>query len=146
MIAATALVATAAAITVALVGGTTEVAGTSSVNATASYSTGGVLLLYATGSLDRTLLPGSGCEGTNGYDDITEGAPVTLYDQSGTIVAAGALGAGTVTSTGCMFTFTIPDIPFTADFFQYEITHRGKLTASKQELLDSSLSASLGTP
>ena len=146
LLTAAALIAAGTAITVPLIGGTIVIAGTPTVNATATYTTGGSLTLYAASAQDRTLRVGSACEGQNGFEDITQGAPVTLFDQGGTIVAAGALGQGSVTAEGCAFIFTIPGVPYTANFFQYEITHRGKLTASKQDALDGNLAASLGTP
>ncbi|MFD7962995.1 hypothetical protein ACFV5J_19545 [Streptomyces zaomyceticus] len=34
-----------------------------------------------------------GCEGSDGFNDITEGAAVTVYDASGTVVATGGLAS-----------------------------------------------------
>jgi hypothetical protein len=82
---------------------------------------------------------GMQCAGTGGFSDIRTGAPVTIYDATGTIVGVGGLAVGTPTGinstqgvvsyvTGCDFPFTVAHVPTGSTFYQYEISHRGKLT------------------
>lgn len=89
----------------------------------------------------KTLHDGQGlCMGQGGYSDITEGAPVTVYDSRGTIVATGQLGRGddrgwkptddTERSNHCWFTFTV-QAP-RSDFNQVEVSHRGKVTVDSK--------------
>jgi hypothetical protein len=86
----------------------------------------------------KTLHDGAGlCMGQGGYSDITEGAPVTVYDGKGAIIATGELGRGddrgwkptddTERSNTCWFAFTVT-APH-SDFYQVEVSHRGKVTA-----------------
>lgn len=89
------------------------------------------------------------CAGAGGYDDIAEGAAVTVYDAGGKVVAQGALGVGRyadpVAFTGaCVFSFTAPGVPKGTKFYQVEITHRGKLTASIAEAQSGAFTATLG--
>lgn len=93
---------------------------------------------YGTPAFTNT---GNYCAGKGGYSDITAGAAVTIYNADGTIVGAGNLGAGvadshtthngntTITSAGgCAFPFTVTNVPTGSSFYQYEISHRGRIT------------------
>ncbi|GHJ95958.1 hypothetical protein SNE510_54770 [Streptomyces sp. NE5-10] len=85
-----------------------------------------------------------GCEGGNGFDDITEGAAVTVYDASGTVVATGELGESTREGGACSFDVTVPDVPTGENFYQVEVTHRGTIQLSEEEAMSGSFGASLG--
>jgi hypothetical protein len=81
-------------------------------------------------SIDRF---SKGCDVSDtGYDDLTAGAPVTVKDQAGTVLASTFLTDGTESGSDCNFgvSVTVPD----ADFYQVEIGHRGAVTFSKSEL------------
>lgn len=84
------------------------------------------------------------CSGTGGYDDIAPGLGVVVKDQSGTILATGALsflrfdGASDPDLPGigfgsCTFSFRIRSVP-RATFYEVEVGHRGGLTYSYDEL------------
>lgn len=68
------------------------------------------------------------CRGT--FEDITDGATVTVYDAAGTVVAVGHLGKeGDPAMQGrCMWPITVPNVPATSAFYGVEVTHRGKVT------------------
>ena len=85
------------------------------------------------------------CTGAGGYSDIQSGAPVTVYDNAGQIVALGALGPGRRNSAEhvCTFKFDVPNVPAGKGFYQYEISHRGKLTLTEAEAVAGLASASL---
>lgn len=92
------------------------------------------------------------CSGTGGFSDITEGAAVTVKDASGKVVAVGRLGVGTpggVEEIGsikaaaqCAFVFQVPNVPG-SDFYGVEVSHRGQITYSRQQV-DGGLQLKLG--
>jgi hypothetical protein len=84
------------------------------------------------------------CTGYSGYEDITKGAGVTVYDSSGKVVATGALGAGKPHSAVCVFAIAVPGVPDGSKFFQVEVSHRGKVTVSAAEAKAGAFGASLG--
>lgn len=84
------------------------------------------------------------CEGTQGYDDITEGASVSVYSASGAVVATGSLGAGIEDGTSCRFLVRVAEVPKGEKFYQVEVSHRGKITVSAKEAEDGGFAASLG--
>lgn len=96
-----------------------------------------------TGSL--TLTDGSGvldlgegmCAGQNGYDDITAGAQVDVYDASGKVLATSSLEPGTPATDGlggCTFNFDVPGVPAGLKLYQVQVSHRGMLTESYDEM------------
>jgi hypothetical protein len=90
--------------------------------------TGNLTLVGSIGSGEQ------GCEGSGGYDDISEGTQVTVSDGSGKTIALGSLRAGRqVDRFRCTLDFSIAGVP-DADFYKVEVAHRGALTFSKQEL------------
>jgi hypothetical protein len=72
------------------------------------------------------------CEGTGGYTDIREGAPVTLKDAAGTMIATSRLEHGS-SSAPCDFTFAFPNV-VEMPFYTVEVSHRGGLTYSLAEM------------
>ena len=76
----------------------------------------------------------SGCNGTDGYDDIHEGSQVVVTNESGTVIGTTELGPGRSQSSGvgCRYDFSVavPD----AAFYNIAVGDRGKLTYSKAEL------------
>ncbi|WP_055713143.1 hypothetical protein [Streptomyces torulosus] len=85
-----------------------------------------------------------GCEGSGGYDDITEGTAVTVYDAAGTVVATGRLGDSTLSSGTCAFEVVVEDVPRGEDFYKVEISHRGTVQLSGDEAEAGQFGASLG--
>jgi len=70
-----------------------------------------------------------------GYDDVQEGAQVTVSNSSGNVLAVGRLENG-IYNGGSMhvtFEFTVDDLPDAA-IYQVEVAHRGALTYSKRDL------------
>lgn len=76
------------------------------------------------------------CVGEGGYADIEPGATVILTDESGKILGSSSLGVSSATSSGlsCVFPFTIADVPTDAAQYAVEVTHRGKVVNSRQDL------------
>ncbi len=82
---------------------------------------------------------GAECEGREGYDDISVGAPVTVTNESGTTIATARLSQGEIVDTyrasviTCEWSFAIEDVP-DAEFYDIEVSHRGTLTYSREEM------------
>jgi len=101
----------------------------------------GSMTLYDTGLQSY----GDGCAGTGGYSDIAEGASVTIYDDSSKIVGTGHLGNSTmIGSGGCEFDFSV-QVPGGKPFYQVEVTHRGKVTYSADDVKAGNVELSLGS-
>ncbi|MEV7422857.1 hypothetical protein [Streptomyces sp. NPDC091212] len=89
-----------------------------------------------------------------GYDgggtgDIVPGAPVTVYDSAGAVVATGALGRGQLPEGGdgtapCTFAVTVDTVPNGSKFYQVEVGGRGKTTVPEDEAKAGGFVASLG--
>ncbi|WP_209446370.1 hypothetical protein, partial [Streptomyces sp. MZ04] len=79
------------------------------------------------------------CSGTDGYDDIDEGTSVTVYDETGKVLATGALGRGVpedkdaVLETICTYPVKVAGVPRGSTFYQVEIAHRGKIQVPAKE-------------
>ncbi|WP_392838734.1 hypothetical protein [Streptomyces sp. LN500] len=87
-----------------------------------------------------------GCEGSGGYDDIGFGTSVTVYDAAGAVIATSELvlseydqAAGT-----CTYDVSVPNVPGDQDFYQVEISHRGKIQLSAEEATSGAFAGSLG--
>lgn len=76
------------------------------------------------------LLAGADCTSIPaGFDDINQGAGVTIKDPSGKVVAVGELGGGKDIGDGlgCSFTFSVKDVPSGLGIYGVEVSHRGLL-------------------
>lgn len=84
---------------------------------------------------DAVWSQGSSCAGDGGYVDIDAGASVTLTDEAGTIIGTTSLDSGTASGRyDCELSFTFAPITPTARFYSVQVTHRGKVTDSAEEL------------
>jgi hypothetical protein len=82
-------------------------------------------------------LDGNGCLGRGGYSDVAAGLQVNVSDESGAIIATGALEQGEVVPdqfwNNCNFPFTVSSVP-TAKFYRVEVGHRGQVTYSYDQM------------
>jgi len=86
-----------------------------------------------------------GCQGGDGYDDIFEGAAVTVYDGAGTVIATGELGESTLEGEGtCRFDVAVGNVPTGRGFYKVEVSHRGTVQLSETEAESGTFGASLG--
>ncbi len=86
------------------------------------------------------------CEGAydSGYDDISEGASVTVYGAAGDVIATGHLGDSELAGNACLFEIAVPDVPKGEKFYKVEVSHRGTVQVSAKEAENGDLFASLG--
>lgn len=92
------------------------------------------------------LAPGATCSGEGGYSDIAPTTNVTVTNQSGTIIAAAPLGAGTFNGTVCDFSTSFA-VPKGATFYGFTVSHRGTITDSAAQLAaaDNTVTMTLGS-
>ena len=76
--------------------------------------------------------------GTGGYDDISEGADVVIYDAAGNRLAFGSLKAGKPQGDGglCVFDFDVPDVPGGKGPYGVEVSHRGQVSFKESQADD----------
>ena len=104
--------------------------------------------LEGTFTLTDDVVPtdGDGCSASydSGYDDIAEGASVTVYGAAGDVIVTGALGDSKYASYACIFDIAVPDVPKGEKFYKVEVSHRGTIQLSAEEAENGELAASLG--
>ncbi|TCC21653.1 hypothetical protein [Kribbella sindirgiensis] len=91
---------------------------------------------------------GGACVPEDGYDDIHAGTQVTVKDATAKVVALGKLQAGTVAelygedalpallgfASKCTFSFTVTDVPGGQEIYSVEVSHRGDVRFSREQL------------
>lgn len=79
-----------------------------------------------------------GCEGRHGFDDMTEGTDVTVYDAAGKVIGSSSLEAGLRSGSSCRWAFSVSDLP-PNPFYQVEVSHRGKVTIQRSDVGEADL-------
>lgn len=91
---------------------------------------------------DKAYIGETPCEPKAGYDDLTDGAQVTITNEKGDVVALGKLEAAglwaddpeeLVITSDCRFNFVVT-VPAGSQFYGVEITHRGVVRYSAEDL------------
>lgn len=73
--------------------------------------------------------------GSGGHSDLKEGAQVVISDAVGKTIAIGQLAAGVQDGVGgCRFTFRVTKVPGGQDFYGIEVTHRGRLQYTAEQM------------
>lgn len=93
--------------------------------------------------------PGGVCDGTvtDGFNDITAGAQVVIYDHTNNVVGTGALQEGSIVPLNhdfnvCKMAFTVPAVPAGKGPYWVEVTHRGRIQFTEAGAGDVELSLS----
>jgi hypothetical protein len=73
----------------------------------------GSVLLLGKVNIEET---GESCRGLLDWDDLYEGAPVTLRDDQDRVLATGTLSAGSPNTSACTFKFTLTDVPEVSNY------------------------------
>ncbi len=78
---------------------------------------------------------GGQCAGFDGYDDISGGAAVAVYDANSKRVGLGQLdvGNGGGLTSSCTFDFEVTDVPAGAGPYAVEVASRGQVPFSEDE-------------
>ncbi|WP_326709635.1 hypothetical protein OG758_09895 [Streptomyces sp. NBC_01474] len=140
-----------AVFTAALLGltaGAAIVGGAWGLTASSGPDKPGTFTLNGTFELTDSVVPDGdgGCAGTRGYDDISEGASVTVYSADGKVVAAGGLGKSTYDGDNynCTYKVAVDGVPKGERFYKVEVSHRGTLQLSAEEAEHGGFAGSLG--
>jgi hypothetical protein len=147
--AAAVLVAAAIAVTVSLVATTSETGqpGPAAVVIPPppnTFDLTGTFVLNGTSG--RLMGNDAKCEGSRGYDDIRDGASVTVYDATGRVIASGELRDSVYSGPSrCRFAIYVAKVPKTGDFYQIEVSHRGKITIDDVTARTGTTALSLGS-
>lgn len=101
------------------------------------------------GSTDYDSEADGSCVGTGGYDDLQPGGQVVVTDPAGTTVAVGQITDGQVEEDdngihSCRLTFQVTDVPAGKKFYGVEVTNRGRLQYSEDEVQRTHLELSIG--
>lgn len=122
------------------------VGGTWAITAHDGSSGPGTFTLKGSFTLTEAGRTSTGCGGRydSGYDDIQEGASVTVYGAKGDVVATGALGDSSYVDYRCTFKVAVPDVPKGEKFYKVEVSHRGTVQLTAKEAEDGKFAASLG--
>jgi hypothetical protein len=85
------------------------------------------------------------CVGTAGYSDVRGGTPVVIYNQAGEIVATTSLEEGQPLNAAgsCLYSFKVTGVP-DSDFYQVEVSHRGKVTFTREQFEGDDVALTLG--
>ena len=98
-----------------------------------TYTITGAIVLRDSTSVERD---GDECYGTGGFSDMRVGTGATVRDGSGTVIGTGRIITASEWSPGtCEFTFEITGLP-RSDFYVLEVSHRGELVYSFEEIED----------
>lgn len=103
-------------------------------------------ILKLSGGIDAFATTGSTCSGTSGYDDITSGTQVVVYDESSKVLASGGLGEGQPTDAGttCTFPIVVDGVPRGHSFYQVQVSHRGMVTETAADAVAGTVTLTLG--
>lgn len=101
---------------------------------------GELVLAYSDSSIAVTA--GEACVGRGGYADLNSEADVVIKNEDGKIIATSKLGQGKIEQGACRFTFAVEGVP-EASFYSVEVSHRGELTYSRDELEEDGWSVAL---
>lgn len=79
---------------------------------------------------------GTACVAKAGYDDIAEGAQITVKGPDGTKLAVGSLEAGQIKDIQCRFSFTVYDVPEGHDLYDVAVgsDRRGAVTYRRDQM------------
>lgn len=106
--------------------------GTLTVTGTLTLAQSGVALV-------SRLNIGDACTSdSGGFSDITSGAQVRVTDEKNTLLATAALQDGKIVEDhsgfhNCVFPFTVK-VPAGKAFYQFEVSHRGAISFSADDL------------
>ncbi|MFI5713380.1 hypothetical protein [Kribbella sp. NPDC051620] len=117
----------------------------STPSAPATITVSGTITVSAD-SMSSEQAMGGACVTDDGYSDISSGAQVRVEDSAGKVIALAALQAGHVSEVFgpgtavegmaylCVFGFTVNDVPAEEKIYSVEVTHRGKISFTREKL------------
>lgn len=129
-----ALVAAAAAVVGAMVMAGVVLLKPSGETTTAEpFTLAGTLQLPAGVAKTSGLPSGFMCAGARDYGDIGPEAPVTVEDESGKLLAKGAIQSSSKGGDGCFLKFRVEDVPSGARFYRVQVAQRPEMSYTEEE-------------
>lgn len=107
---------------------TFEITGTIALSDTSSSSRSSISSYSSSAGFD--------CQGTGGYSDIGPNTAVAVMDETGTLIAKGSLTGSSGSSSLCVLSFSVPDVPTGKKYYKVEVSHRGELSYTEEEARD----------
>ena len=86
------------------------------------------------------------CSPSTGYNDIGSSTPVTLKNESGTLIGSTSLGMGTGSGSTCTWRYSFPGVSTDFTYYTVSVGRRGEITTSHSEMVSNGwkFSTSLG--
>lgn len=86
------------------------------------------------------------CSPSSGYSDIGSSTPVTLKNESGTLIGSTSLGFGTGSGSTCTWSYSFPGVSTDFTYYTVSVGRRGDITNSHSEMVTNGwkFSTSLG--
>lgn len=88
------------------------------------------------------------CWGNGGYDDLREGAQVTVTDPDGRTIALGSVTGSSLQDTDaglqCVLSFEVEDVPRGAGFYGVEVAHRGVVRRGEADVFTRAFQLTIG--
>lgn len=76
---------------------------------------------------------GYGCAGAREFGDVGPDAPITVENESGTLLAKGAISAGYKESDGCVLRFRVTNVPAGAQFYRVHVGQHPEMSYTEAE-------------
>ncbi len=85
-------------------------------------------------STKTTGLPGGyKCAGAREFGDVGPGAPVTVEDESGKLLAKGAVESSNNGRDSCVMVFSVDDVPGGAEFYRVQVAQQDEMSYTETE-------------
>ena len=73
------------------------------------------------------------CAGAGAFGDVGPNAPITVENESGKLLAKGAISAGYKQSDGCLLRFIVSDVPAGAQFYRVHVGQHPEMSYTEAE-------------
>ncbi|BDX32266.1 protein kinase [Mycobacterium antarcticum] len=97
------------------------------------FSLAGSLRLANDAVKTSGLPAGYGCAGAREFGDVGPNAPITVENESGTLLAKGSISAGYKESDGCVLRFRVADVPAGAQFYRVHVAQHPEMSYTEAE-------------
>ena len=98
------------------------------------FTLAGTLRLSSAATTTAKNLPGGyACAGAHDYGDVGPAAPVLVEDESGKLLAKGAIDASSSAHNECALKFQVDDVPAGAHFYRVKVAQHPEMSYTESE-------------
>lgn len=97
------------------------------------FTLAGIMRLPDEGTKTEGLPGGYKCVGAREYGDVVPGAPVTVEDESGKLLAKGAIKSSNSGRDSCLLLFSVDNVPGGAEFYRVQVAQRDEMNYTESE-------------